>query len=110
MNPFDIYITYVSWNGNGKTRPVLIINQQDAVVYVFNITTQYEGKSDVIRAGYFTINDWKAAGLDRQSYVDTNTVRDIPAAVFGDKKEIGRLSAADEIRLVQFINQLNESF
>ena len=104
MKPFDIYITYVSWGGNGKTRPVLIIGQQDAVVYVFNITTQYEGKSDAIRAGYFTINDWKAAGLDRQSYVDTNNVRDIPASAFDGKKEIGRLSAVDEKRLIEFIN------
>ena len=105
MKPFDIYIAYVSWNGDGKTRPVLIIDQQDAVVYAFNITTQYEGKSDAIRAGYFKINDWKAASLDRQSYVDTNTVRDIPAAVFDGKKEIGRLSAVDEKRLIEFINQ-----
>jgi len=105
MKQFDIYITYISWAGNGKTRPVLIIDQQSAVVSVFNITTQYIGKSDTIRAGYFIINDWKAAGLDRQSYIDTNTVRDIPAAVFKDKKEIGRLSAADEIRLIEFISQ-----
>jgi len=105
MKPFDIYITYVSWGGNGKTRPVLIIDHQEAFVYVFNITTQYEGKSDTIRAGYFTIGDWMAAGLDRQSYVDTNTVREIPAAVFDGKKEIGRLSAVDEKRLIEFINQ-----
>ena len=105
MKQFDIFITYISWEGNGKTRPVLIIDQQDAVVSVFNITTQYEGKSEAIRAGYFTINDWKEAGLDRQSYVDTNTVRDIPAAVFKDKKEIGRLSAADETRLIEFISR-----
>jgi hypothetical protein len=101
MKQFDIYITYVSWDGNGKSRPVLIIDQQDAVVSVFNITTQY----DAIRAGYFTINDWKEAGLDRQSYVDTNTVRDVPAVVFMDKKEIGRLSVADEIRLIEFMSQ-----
>ena len=104
MKPFDIYITYVSWDDNGKTRPVLIIDQQDAFVHVFNITTQYENKSDAIRAGYFIINDWKAAGLDRQSYVDTNTVRDIPASAFYGKKETGRLSAVDEKRLIEFIN------
>ena len=104
MKPFDIYITYVSWDDNGKTRPVLIIDQQDAVVHVFNITTQYENKSDAIRAGYFIINDWKAAGLDRQSYIDTNTVRDMPASALDGKKEIGRLSAVDEKRLIEFIN------
>ena len=105
MKPFDINIAYVLWGGNGKSRPVLIIDHQDAVVYAFNITTQYEGKSDTIRAGYFTIGDWKVAGLDRQSYVDTNTVREIPAVVLDGKKEIGRLSVADENRLIEFISQ-----
>ena len=105
MKPFDIYITCVSWDGGGKTRPVLIIDRQVAVVYVFNITTQYEGKSETIRAGYFTIVDWKAAGLNRQSYVDTNTVREIPTVAFDGKKEIGKLSAADEKRLIEFMNQ-----
>ena len=88
-----------------KTRPVLIIDQQDAVVYAFNITTRYKGKSDAIRAGYFKNNDWKATNLDRQSYIETNTLRNIPAAVFDGKKEIGRLSAADEKQLIEFINQ-----
>ena len=105
IKPFDIYITYVSWSGNGKTRPVLVIGRQDAVVYVFNITTQYESKSEAIRAGYFIINDWKAASLDRQSYIDTNTVRDIPASVFDGKERIGKLSAADEKRLIKFIDK-----
>jgi len=105
MKPFDIYITYVSWDGNGKIRPVLIIDQQDAVVYVFKTTAQYEGKNDAIRAGYFTIEDWAEAGLDRQSYVDTNTVREIPTAVFDGKREIGRLSLSDEKRLIDFLNQ-----
>jgi len=105
MNPFDIFIAYISWDSGGKTRPVLILEQQDKVVFAFNITMQYEGKSEAIRMGYFKISDWQQAGLDKQSYVDTNTVRDIPSAVFDGKSRIGRLTAADELRLVEFLNQ-----
>jgi hypothetical protein len=105
MRIFDIYIAYVSWGDGGKMRPVLILEQQEPLVFAFNITTQYENKNDVIRAKYFKINDWQQAGLDRQSYVDTNTVRELPSAIFDGKSEIGRLSKADELRLIEFINQ-----
>jgi len=105
MKVFDIFITYVSWGNSGKVRPVLILEQQDEVVYVFNITTQYENKSETVRAKYFKINDWQHAGLDKQSYVDTNTVRDIPSEIFDGKSRIGRLSAADEMRLIEFVNR-----
>ena len=103
MKPFDIFIAYVSWGGSGKSRPVLIIEQQEAIVSAFKITTQYESKSEAIREKYFVINDWQKAGLDRSSYVDTNEILDIPAKVFAGKVEIGRLTAADEHRLIEFI-------
>jgi hypothetical protein len=105
MNIFDIYIAYVSWDSSGKTRPVLILEQHEAVVYVFKITTQYESKSEIIRSGYFKINEWQQAGLSRQSYVDTNSIRDLPPILFDGKSKIGRLSEADEIKLIEFINR-----
>ena len=105
MKPFDIFIAYVSWGSGGKHRPVLIIGQLETVVLAFNITTQYDSKSETTRARYFKINDWQQAGLNKQSYVDTNTVRDLPSAIFDGKSEIGRLSATDEQRLIQFITQ-----
>jgi len=105
MNIFDIFVTYVSWGDGGKIRPVLVLEQQEAVVSVFNITTQYENKSEVVRAKYFKINDWQQAGLNTQSYVDTSSVRDIPSVAFDGKSKIGRLTAVDEMRLIEFINQ-----
>ena len=104
MKAFDIYIAYVSWGESGKLRPVLIIEQQESLVFVFNITTQYENKSEAIRAKYFKIIDWQQAGLDRQSYVDTTVIRDLPAVIFDGKTEIGKLTAADELRLIEFIS------
>ena len=72
MNIFDIYIAYVTWGsgGNkiagGKKRPVLILEQTAGGVTVFNITTRYEGKSEIIRSKYFKINDWQQAGLHEE--------------------------------------------
>jgi len=106
MKPFDIFIAYISWEGGGKLRPVLIVGQQEAVVYAFIITTQYENKNEAIRSGYFKINDWQQAGLDKQSYVDTNSIRDLPFMLFNGKTEIGRLTVTDEIRLIEFLNKL----
>jgi len=70
MKSFDIFIAYASWEGGGKYRPVLVIEQQDTIVFAFTITTQYESKSEAVRAKCFRINDWQQAGLDRPSYVE----------------------------------------
>lgn len=104
MNIFDIFIAYISWGDGGKTRPVLILEQQETVVFVFNITTQYENKSEAVRSKYFKINDWEQAGLSSQSYVDTNTVRDLPTAALDGKSAIGKLTDADVQRLVEFMH------
>ena len=105
MKVYDIFIAYVSWNNDGKMRPVLILERQEAIVYVFNITAQYENKSQAIRAKYFKINDWQQAGLEKQSYIDTNAIQDLPSAALKGKSAIGKLSAADEERLIEFINE-----
>ena len=105
MDIFDIYITYVSWGDSGKKRPVLIIEQQETIVSVFNITTQYENKSEIIRSKYFKINDWRQAGLDKQSYVDTNVVRDLPTLALDGKSEIGRLTESDINKLIEFLSK-----
>ncbi|MDR1735513.1 MAG: hypothetical protein LBR85_01405 [Oscillospiraceae bacterium] len=105
MNTFDIFIAYIAWKGNGKTRPVLVLEQQGDVIYVFTITTQYENKSEYVRARYFKIIDWQQAGLNSPSYIDTNTIRDLPYAAINGRMPIGKLTAADEQRLIEFIGQ-----
>jgi len=105
MNIFDIYIAFVSWGDGGKRRPVLILEENGGYVTVFNITTRYESKSAEIRAKYFKINDWRQAGLDRQSYVDTNQTVTIPSSAIDSNGPIGKLTAADEQRLIEFIAQ-----
>ena len=105
MDIFDIYITYVSWGDSGKKRPVLVIELKETIVSVFNITTQYENKTELIRANYFKINDWSQAGLFKQSYIDTNMIRDISISAFDNKTEIGRLSENDVARFIEFLSK-----
>ena len=100
---FDIFIAYISWGEEGKTRPVLILEQQKTVVHVFNITTQYKNKSEIIRRNYFKINDWQQAGLNIQSYIDTNIVRDLPVIALQGKPKIGKLSKRDAQDFIAFL-------
>jgi hypothetical protein len=103
INPFEILITYISWGSEGKNRPVLVLLLNDNNISVYPITTQFENKSELIRAQYFKINDWSQAGLDRQSYIDTGTLIKIPITAINKKKPIGRLTAADKKSLLAFL-------
>jgi hypothetical protein len=105
MAPFDIYIAYVSWQGGGKLRPVLVFKQKGETVRIFIITSRYEEKSDAIKAKYLKIIDWAQAGLDKQSYVDTGSIREWPRNVLGKTLKIGRLTERDKQRLIEFLDE-----
>ena len=54
MELYDIYIAFVSWGSEGKRRPILILDVYDGNVKAFNITTQYESKSEEIRTSFLS--------------------------------------------------------
>jgi hypothetical protein len=103
MSPFEIFITCISWGSGNKSRPVLVVQLKDNRISVFPITTQYKNKSKAIQAQYFKINDWSLAGLDKQSYIDTGTLLDLPLTVIHNKQPIGKLSTTDMQRLLVFL-------
>lgn len=103
MNPFDIFITRISWGSDGKNRPVLVLLLSSNIISVYPIMTQYENKSEAVRTRYFKINDWVQAGLDRQSYIDTGTLINLPMAVKDNKSPIGKLTLDDKRRLIDFL-------
>ena len=105
MNPFELYISYISWGGNGKYRPILVFAIKDGIVYAHPVTSRYETKSEAIRAGYFKLNDWTYAGLDRQSYIDTGNCLVFPMSALDDKTPIGKLSTGDKIGLLEFLSK-----
>lgn len=105
MEPYDICTSYISWGNGGKSRPVLVYALNDELVRIYPITTQYENKSEAIKAKYFEINDWDKAGLDKQSYVDTGTRLKQSLSMFDNIAPIGTLSEADKKRLIEFLSK-----
>ncbi|GHV65405.1 MazF family toxin-antitoxin system [Spirochaetia bacterium] len=111
MSPFDIFVAYISWKTGGKRRPVLIISTGDSnghtasAAYGFGITTQYDNKSERIKAKYYKIIDWKPAGLEKQSYIDTVRLLKFPPDVVSIAKPIGRLTQEDIELLIAFLEK-----
>jgi len=103
MEPFEIYIAYISWGNDGKNRPVLTYVSQGDSVKAYPITTKYENKSDAVKANYFKINDLKAAGLDKQSYIDSATRLNLPVSALS--APIGKLTDTDKERFVEFLEK-----
>jgi len=105
MNPFDVFIAYVSWDGGGKSRPVLAYLTDEKNISVYQITTQYEQKSKIIQANYYKINDWADAGLEKQSYIDTGTLIKLPVSVINEKTPLGKLSDKDKQKLIDTLEK-----
>ena len=104
MKPFSIFITYMSWDGGGKDRPVLAFILGDNTVDIYQITTQYENMGKEIQALYFKIDEWKQAGLEKQSYVDTGTLITLSLDALKGKTPIGKLTENDKRRLLEFLD------
>ena len=100
---FDIFIAYVSWGSGGKKRPVLILEQRMSEIVAFNITTQYEEKSEAVRSKYFKIKEWQQAGLCRQSYIDINDTVTLPLSSVDVEHPVGTLTESDVQNLMAFL-------
>jgi hypothetical protein len=111
MEPFELFITYISWGSSashesgGKDRPVLVLLLSENTISVYPVTTQYENKSEAVKAQYFKINDWQQTGLGRQSFIDTGILLNLPISVIKNKKPIGKLTIADKKRLLAFLTK-----
>lgn len=103
MKPFELFIVYISWGSGGKNRPVLAFISDEEKILVYPITSQYEGKSEIVKEKYFRIDNWSKAGLDKQSYIDTGRLISFPISVVSGKKPIGELTTKDKQRLLEFL-------
>ena len=105
MSRFDVYIAYISWGDGGKHRPVLVYALDDDYVRLYPITTQYNSKSEMIKAKYFTIYDLVCAGLVKPSFIDTGTRLKQPKEILSRIRPIGKLSENDKLRLIKFLQK-----
>ena len=108
MDIYDIFIAHVSWGSGGKKRPVLILEQMRNCITVFNITTKYENKSEYIRSRYFKIDNWQQAGLENQSYIDTNDTVTLPLSSVDVEHPMGTLTESDAQKFIAFLTWAGE--
>ena len=105
MNPYEVYIAYISWGTDGKRRPILCLEEDSGYIKAFRITSQYTNKSDEIKKRYIEIVDWKQSGLSKPSYIDAGEKVKIPIALFSLQPPIGRLTKTDKRRLLEFLSK-----
>ena len=103
MSTNNIYVTSIIWGDTKKRRPVLVIEDNLNDVTAFRITTHHQTNINGKVIKYFVINDWRQAGLNEQSFIDTSFTVTLPQAAIDDTP-IGKLSVEDEVRLIEFIN------
>ena len=104
MNPYEIFIVFISWGASGKKRPVLVVSTTGEKIIIYPITTQYDGKSKTVKDNYFEISDWEEAGLYKKSYADIATAYRLPKSAFNDLLPIGKLSEKDKQSLIKFLS------
>lgn len=111
MEPMDIFIANVPFDeGKGsKIRPALVIEVKSKKVIIFKVTSQYENKSSQIKKLYYPIREWKAAGLKKQSYVDTHRLYRLTKKWVFSRKPIGKLTDSDRLGLFEFIKRLDNN-
>ena len=102
MVPFDVCVAYISWDAGGKRRPILLLKKENGYAEAFRITSQYERKKETIKAKYFKIDDWREAGLVKQSYIDTIAFIELPVELI--ESTIGKLTENDKQRLLVFLD------
>ena len=105
MRPFEIFIAYLAWGDEGKDRPVLMLKKSDDNVLVYPITTKYDGKSEIIKAKLYKIEDWKLSGLDKVSFIDTGELTRCSVYVIDENGPIGKLTDNDKRSLLMFLKE-----
>lgn len=100
----DIVMLNVQFDeGNDfKYRPAYIFKLDGEEIFFYKITSKYENKSEAIQAKYFKIVDWVAAGLEKESWIDTVSMKRINENETRIKFT-GTMSDEDERRLAEFL-------
>ncbi len=93
---------------DGKIRPVLILTHDDESTTILKITSQYDHKSEYIKAQLFPVWNWRKIGLDKQSYIDIRSAAIIRNWHNFSVKYIGKLSTQDKNSLAAFIESYSD--
>lgn len=95
------FVTFVEGKG-GKKRPVLVQTANETIITGLGLTTQYSRKSEHIKKQYYEIKDWKAAGLNKPTWIDILRVVKLPKSKVRFTP-IGKLTNRDIEELTIFV-------
>lgn len=101
----SLFVRFVDKSG-GKSRPVLVYKEGDEVLQFFSITSQFEKKSAYIQAQYYPLKDWQQAGLDKRSWVDLGSRRQILKSKIKIYNQIGSITDRDIFDMAVFIKTI----
>ena len=104
MKPMELYLVDIG-EDDTKRRPALLMKWNESKVFVFRVTSQYESKSGYIKSMYYPIIDWKEAGLNMRSYIDTVRLHCLDLGIITKRNPIGTLSGQDIIGLMDFLSK-----
>ncbi|WP_416353251.1 hypothetical protein ACNAN0_10575 [Agrilactobacillus fermenti] len=104
---YQIYLADVSFDGQhgAKYRHALVMVPHVGSTRIYKITNQYHNKSSAVRAVYYPIREWQAAGLKKPSYVVVHKTYIVPTNQLVQRKLLGVLTDMDAVRLAEFIVQ-----
>ena len=92
-----------------KKRPMIVIEvTASSNVSLYAITSKHERKSDTVKRHLYKIVDWEQAGLQMQSYIDTEAELIALRHQLRARTPIGRLTARDIDGLVAFLSNKNQ--
>lgn len=101
---YRIFVSYQNGEGGKERYTVEIGRNQENLVILDSITSQYQQKSECIKTQYYPIKDWLQAGLKKPSYVDIKSSQLYELqSLMQHGKYTGRLSMRDVEDLAQFI-------
>ena len=100
-----IYIVDVNRKFDNKPCPVLILAKNGGNhLSIYNITSKNPYyKYNKSGYAYFSITEWKEAGLNKPSWIDTNTIYNIKTSDVENGTFVGRLQDLDQARLLRFL-------
>lgn len=101
----QIYLADVPFDDSGVTkfRPALVIVPGRQTSRIFKVTTKFAKKPKRIQNVYCPIQDWKASGLDKPSWIDCHRLYNLDTSGLMHRRLIGKLSDADSARLARFV-------
>jgi len=112
MNTNDVILVYIKFKDKhgGKQRPALLYSKHNNYIEIMSITSKYENKSEKIKRNYYPINNWREAGLKKESWIDIGNIHVFMKDTLRNINTIylGKLTEADEIGLAEFSKGLRK--